>query len=321
MSTRLVMGVDIGGTSIKAALLDSSGTILSKREEPTPVSLGEDGVIARVGEIAVRLLETNRLDTHHLAGIGVGVPGAVNVQAGVVYHAVNLGWKETPLREKLEAYLGIPVLVDNDANIAALGEMWKGAGQGTTDLIAITLGTGVGGGVIVNGQIIHGVNGASGEIGHMTMVPNGGPPCNCGKTGCLESYASATAIIRAGTKRAQSGESALLSRLLAANGSLEAKDIFAAAQAGDEAALAIVDEAAFYLGLALSHLANVLNPGKIVIGGGVAAAGEFLFSRVRTSFTRFVAFPVAAASCEILPATLGNDAGVIGAGWLVRARL
>jgi glucokinase len=319
--TQVIVGVDVGGTAIKMALLSTQGEILYKTQEPTPVAEGEDSVLRKISDMMHAMLEQTQTAKEQVAGIGVGVPGPVDAENGIVRDAVNLHWKQpVRLKEKLERLTGLPVYVDNDANNAALGEMWRGAGQGAKDLIVITLGTGVGGGVIVHGRIVHGMNGVGGEVGHITMEPAGGPACNCGKTGCLETYASASAIIREGLKAAQEGTSPQLAGILSQHGKIRAKDVLDAAKSGDEAAVAIVDQAAFYLGLALSHLANVLNPSRIVIGGGMSAAGEFLFSRVRDAFRRYVTFPYAADSCEILPATLGNDAGVIGAGWLVRSQ-
>lgn len=321
MKSAVIVGVDVGGTAIKMALLSTDGEILHKFQEPTPVTEGEDGVIRKIAAMVSHLLEATGTTKQQVVGIGIGVPGPIDEKTGVVQEAVNLGWKNTPLKQKLEQAAGLIVYVDNDANNAALGEMWRGAGQGAHDLIAITLGTGVGGGVIINSRVVHGVNGVGGEIGHITMTPDGGSLCNCGKTGCLETYASATAIIREGTKAAKDNTSQPLAEILAKTGKIRAKDVFDAAKADDPAALAIVDQVAFYLGFALSHMANLLNPGKIVIGGGVSAAGEFLFSRIRDSFKRYVTFPFVVESCEILPATLGNDAGVIGAGWLVRSQM
>ncbi|MBO8164786.1 MAG: ROK family glucokinase [Brevibacillus sp.] len=320
MGQKKIAGVDIGGTSIKVALLSFEGEIVRKTQVPTPVSAGEDGVMAKIVETVDHLLAEEGQSRNELAGIGMGVPGPVDEATGHVYQAVNLGWRDTPLKQKMEQLGGVPVWVDNDANTAALGEMWRGAGQGAKNMVAITLGTGVGGGVIVNGQIVHGVRGVGGEIGHVTIEPTGGPLCNCGRTGCLETYASATAIIREGTGAAAEGKSPRLALLLKQNGSLTAKDVFDAAREGDQVAVQVIDKAAFYLGLGLSHVANILNPGRIVIGGGVAAAGEFLFSRVREHFQRF-SFCHAAESCEIVPATLGNDAGVIGAAWLVHQQV
>ncbi|WP_139492171.1 ROK family glucokinase [Brevibacillus dissolubilis] len=320
MTKDLIVGVDIGGTGIKVALLNTNGDILHKSSEPTPVAAGEDSVISKIVEMTNGLLQKENASMERVVGIGIGVPGPVEADTGVVLEAVNLHWKNTPLKAKVEGLTGVPAYVDNDANAAALGEMWRGAGQGAKDLVAVTIGTGVGGGVIIGGEIVHGVSGVGGEIGHMTIVPEGGPQCNCGKTGCLETLSSATAIIREGEQAARSGESTALAAALEAKGKLTAKDVFDAALAGDTGAVGVVDRAAFYLGFGMSHLGNVLNPAKIVIGGGVSAAGEFLFSRIRESFDKYT-WAYAAENCEILPATLGNDAGVIGAGWLVRAKM
>lgn len=318
---KIIVGVDVGGTAIKMALITPDGELITKVQEPTPVSAGEDGILQKIADMTHELLQQHDYSLSHVCGIGVGVPGPVDGVNGIVFQAVNLHWRQPVLlKEKLQALTGKPVAVDNDANVAALGEMWQGAGQGAKDLVLITLGTGVGGGVILNGNVIHGINGVGGEIGHITMTVDSGPPCNCGKTGCLETYTSATAIIREGRLAAANGTSPALAAVLAAKGDISAKDVLEAAVAGDAAALAIADQAALYLGLALSHLANVLNPAKFMIGGGVAAAGDFLFSRIRESFKRFVSFTYVVDSTDIVPATLGNDAGVYGAGWLVRSQ-
>lgn len=317
----VIVGVDIGGTAIKMALLNMDGIMLVKTQEPTPVAEGEDGIVQKVADMMDHLLQGQGLHREHVAGIGVGVPGTVDGKNGIIREAVNLNWRSpVRLRDKLAACTGLLVAVENDANTATLGEMWQGSGQGAQDLVMITLGTGVGGGVICNGQIVEGINGIAGEIGHISMAPEGGPLCNCGKTGCLETYTSATAFIRAGREAAENGTSPYLAELLSRNGEVKAKDVLDAARAGDKGALAIVDRAGLYLGLALSHLAILLNPAKLIIGGGVAAAGDFLFARVRESFCRFVPFPYVVEATEILPATLGNDAGVIGAAWLIRSR-
>ncbi|GED30287.1 ROK family glucokinase [Brevibacillus centrosporus] len=319
---QIIVGVDVGGTAIKMALITPDGELVAKTQEPTPVAQGEDGVLQKIAEMADALLAQHEYSKAQTLGIGVGVPGPIDAKNGIVMQAVNLHWrKPVPLREKLKALSGLPVAVENDANMAALGEMWQGAGQGAEDLVAITLGTGVGGGIIVHGNVVHGINGVGGEIGHITMTPGGGSICNCGKTGCLETYTSATAIIREGKLAATNGTSPALAAALAQHGELKAKNVLDAAKEGDTASLAIVEQATLYLGLALSHLAILLNPAKIVIGGGVAAAGEFLFSRVRESFARFVPFTYVVESTQIVAATLGNDAGVYGAGWLIRSQM
>nr|WP_050816516.1 ROK family glucokinase [Brevibacillus laterosporus] len=316
LTKRMIVGVDIGGTTIKIALLNPNGEIITKTQIPTPVSEGEDAIIGQMTNTIDQLMAEQGFTKEEAYGIGIGVPGPVDTDTGFVYEAVNLGIKDTALKAKTEALTGLPTYVENDANAAALGEMWRGAGQGTDNLVAITLGTGIGGGIIIDGKIVHGVKGVGGEIGHVTVNPDG-PLCNCGKKGCMERYGSATAIIVGIETAAKEGRSAHLAKQLAEKGSLTAKDAFDAATEGDLAAQEVIDQAAFYTGFGLSHIANLLNPAKIVIGGGVSAAGDALFSLIRKSFDTYT-WKIAADSCEILPATLGNDAGVIGAGWLVK---
>lgn len=318
----IIVGVDIGGTAIKIALITPDGELVAKTQEPTPLTSGEDGILQKTAEITRSLLQQHGFSLEQAGGIGVGVPGPIDPKPGIVQQAVNLHWRSpVPLKAKLEALTGLLVEVDNDANTAALGEMWQGSGQGAKDLILLTIGTGIGGGVILHGQVVHGINGVGGEIGHITMTPNSGSLCNCGKTGCLETYSSATALIREGRLAALNGASPMLAHILDSQGEIQAKDVLDAAKAGDTAALVIVDQAAMHLGLALSHLGMVLNPARVVIGGGVAHAGEFLFTRIRDAFSRFIPFPYVVESTQIVPASLGNDAGVYGAGWLIRSQM
>jgi glucokinase len=249
-------------------------------------------------------------------GIGMGTPGSVNRELGTVIGAYNLNWKTTQtIKDAIEAETGIPFTIDNDANVAALGEQWKGAGENNPDVVFVTLGTGVGGGVIMNGQLLHGVAGAAGEIGHITVDPDGFQ-CTCGKKGCLETVSSATGVVRVARHLSEefAGDSELKKQL--DNGeTITSKDVFEAAQAGDLFANLVVDKVCYYLGLATGNIGNTLNPASIVLGGGVSAAGEFLRSRVEKNFLTFV-FPQVAESTKIKLAELGNDAGVIGAASL-----
>ncbi|MED0688062.1 ROK family glucokinase [Anoxybacillus ayderensis] len=316
-----LVGVDLGGTTVKLAFVNMYGEIICKWEIPTDKSEQGKHITTHIAKaIDEKLRELDELK-ERLVGIGIGAPGPVNMATGDIYEAVNLGWKNFPLKDRLEMETGLPVVVDNDANIAAIGEMWKGAGDGAKNLILVTLGTGVGGGVIVNGQIVHGTNGAGGEIGHITSIPEGGAPCNCGKTGCLETIASATGIVRIATERLQqTDERSRLRDVWNETGAITAKDVFDAAKENDAFALQIVDEVTFHLGLALANLANGLNPEKIVIGGGVSKAGDLLAQTVARHFKRF-AFPRVAEAADIVIATLGNDAGVIGGAWLVKTNI
>ncbi|BDG46523.1 glucokinase [Parageobacillus sp. KH3-4] len=316
MAEKWLVGIDLGGTTIKMAFLTADGDIVHKWEIDTDLSNKGENIVKHIAQSLEDTLRRLGESKERLLAIGIGAPGSVHKETGMLYEAVNLGWKNYPLKERLERETSLPVAVDNDANIAALGEMWKGAGNGARDLICVTLGTGVGGGVIANGQIVHGVNGAGGEIGHMTMIPKGGAPCNCGKTGCLETIASARGIVRIAKEKLSRWNKPTLLR----SETVTAKAVFDAAKANDELALEVVDEVMFYLGLALANAANVSNPEKIVIGGGVSKAGDILVERVGAYFRRF-AFPRVAEGATIVLATLGNDAGVIGGAWLAKASL
>jgi glucokinase len=316
----LYVGIDLGGTSIKLALITQEGEIVFKEEVTTEVVSGGDHILIQMNEMINRGLKDLQLNRHQLKGIGIGAPAFLDMETGFVYEAVNLGWKNFALKDKLQKVTQLPIIVDNDANIAALGEMWKGAGEGAKDILCVTLGTGVGGGVIINGQIHHGARGTSGEIGHVTVVFEKGSRCNCGKTGCLETVASATGIVRLSEEALQGGRNSLLQQVLKVKGKLQAKDIAKAAEQGDEVSLEILDRVGNYLGLALGNHAVVMNPEKVVIGGGVSKAGEVLFKPIRNYYKKY-ALAHLTGNIGIVPATLGNDAGVIGAAWLVHTKL
>ncbi|PRO66680.1 ROK family glucokinase [Alkalicoccus urumqiensis] len=308
----VLAAVDVGGTSLKMAFVTHDGEIAAKWEIPTNQS---DKGAHIISEAAASIKEKQREYNVDIGAVGVGAPGFIDVERGFIYEAVNVGWKSYPLREEMESLLGLPVVVDNDANLAAGGEKWKGAGGGADNLLAVTLGTGVGGGIIAGGSIIHGQSGMAGEIGHITAVREGGARCNCGKNGCLETVASATGIARIGREKAAANPSSSIGGALKAKGSLSAKEIIDAAKNGDHAAEEAVNEAADHLGFALANLCNSLNPETIVIGGGVSKAGDYLVEKITASFKTY-AIPKIAAETTIRLAELGNDAGVIGAAWL-----
>ncbi|MEL3972805.1 ROK family glucokinase [Rossellomorea oryzaecorticis] len=322
MTEKWLVGVDLGGTTTKIAFLSKYGELLHKWEIPTDKSDNGKNIIVDIAKALDRKLEELDQSKDKLLGIGMGAPGPVDMAKGIIYEAVNLGWdKNTPLKDLLEVETGLPAVIDNDANCAALGEMWKGAGDGAKDLVCVTLGTGVGGGVITNGDIVHGVRGAGGEIGHITVVPQGGFQCNCGKTGCLETVASATGVVRLANEKLDSTTThSILRDLRTEAGVISAKDVFDAARSNDELAASVVDQLAFYLGLALANLGNVLNPEKIVLGGGVSRAGDILLKPAVNYFEQF-SFPTVRTSTGLSIATLGNDAGVIGAAWLVKNKI
>lgn len=322
MEEQWIAGVDLGGTTTKIAFVTMDGEIVHKWEIPTDHSNEGEYITVNIGKSINEKLSQLGLTKDVLAGVGMGAPGPVNYQTGVILNAVNLGWKDNfPLKDALETAVSIPATVENDANCAALGEMWTGAGNGAKDLVCVTLGTGVGGGVIANGNIVPGVNGAAGEIGHITAIPFGGAPCNCGKTGCLETVASATGIVRLAMEGLADGDAkGELARIFAEKTKLTAKDVFDAAKNGDQSALKVLNEVAFHLGLVLANIANTLNPEKIVLGGGVSKAGRILLDAVNQNFEKFT-FSAVRNSTELALATLGNDAGVIGAAWLIKNKL
>ncbi|MCD8510926.1 MAG: ROK family glucokinase [Bacillus sp. (in: Bacteria)] len=321
MDKKWLVGVDIGGTTIKMAFIGDDKQIISKWEIDTDTAEKGNNIPFHIAEAIEGKLAELKATKEKLKGIGVGAPGPVNYSDGSIKLAVNLGWENFPLKEILSEASGLQVVVDNDANIAAIGEMWAGAGEGAKDLILATLGTGVGGGIIANGEIVRGTNGAGGEIGHITSVVEGGYRCNCGKTGCLETVASATGIVRMAVEKlkVENGNS-VLSGPFSEHGTVTAKAVFDAAKDQDELAVTIVREVAFHLGFALGNLANGLNPEKIVIGGGVSRAGDVLLHPVKEEFARF-AFPRVLEGAEFTIATLGNDAGVIGGAYLAKTKL
>ncbi|MGE6629316.1 ROK family glucokinase [Bacillus sp. NPDC077027] len=315
MTGEWFVGVDLGGTTIKLAFINLYGEIQHKWEIPTDKS-GDTITVNIAKSIDSKLAEIN-MSKSMLIGIGMGAPGPVDKVSGIVYKTTNLGWTNYPLKDHLEAETGLPSVIENDANIAALGEMWKGAGDGAKNILMVTLGTGVGGGIIVNGEVVQGETGAGGEIGHICCVPYQGAPCNCGRTGCIETIASATGIVRIAKEKLLI-EQAVSS--LASKAQLTAKDVFFAAKESDMLAISVVDEVTSHLGLVLANLASALNPTKIVIGGGVSKAGEILRSKVE-SIVKKHAFPPVAQEVDVVIATLGNDAGVIGGAWIVKNQL
>lgn len=312
----LYVGIDLGGTSIKMAFITQDGLILNKWDTPTNTT---DNGINIPSEIICSIqyqMERASISMDQIIGIGIGAPAFLEMNTGFVYHAVNIGWRNFPLKETLEKLSGLPVFVDNDANAAALGEMWKGSGEGSQTIIFVTLGTGVGGGIIINGEIVHGTNGMAGEIGHIMVEPGGGAPCNCGKSGCLETVASATGLVRITKEQIDHNQASILYKK---KEFLTSMDIFSAAEQGDDFAISMIDRMGFYLGSVLSNLSNALNPEKIIIGGGVSKAGELLLNPIRHYFSTY-ALPRVNEGAKIVRASLGNDAGMIGAAWLVKSK-
>jgi len=315
------IGVDLGGTNLRIAAVDDTGCLLQSLSTATEVALGRDFVIDAMAD-AIRNLARQFASTHKLAGIGVGIPGIIDLASGTLHSAANLpGWDNYPVRADLESRLGVPVLLENDANCAALGEKWVGAGSDVHDLCMITLGTGVGGGFIIDGKPWHGLIGMAGEVGHMTVFPEG-VACGCGNYGCLEQYASATAIRRMAIEAMKSGRSPGLARSLEADPAFSSHDVFQCAVNGDVAALNIFATAGRALGIALGNLINALNFPLYVVGGGMSRAWDMfspaLFAELRTRSIVFRAGESAAKpkSTLVVPAKLAGDAGLVGAARL-----
>ena len=303
-------GVDVGGTTCKIGLFDNTGVILDKWEiktntENNGASILDDIVASLEGKMADAGISKDDVE-----GVGIGVPGPVKNDS-IVCQCVNLGWGTFDVAETLSGKIGLPVKVGNDANVAALGEMWKGGGAGYKNLIMVTLGTGVGGGIIVGGKILTGSHGAGGEIGHLRVNPHETESCGCGGKGCLEQYASATGIVRlAKRKLEQETRNTILNR-----NDLSAKSVFDAVKADDSVAKEIAESFGNYLGRALANLAAVIDPSIFVIGGGVSKAGEILLEYVEKPFQENAFF--ANKDVRFALATLGNDAGICGAAKLV----
>lgn len=318
MSKKL-LGIDLGGTTIKFGILTEAGEVQEKWAIETNILEGGKHIVPDIVASIKHRLDMYGLTSDDFVGIGMGSPGAVNRDDKTVTGAFNLNWKETQeVGSVIEKETGIPFAIDNDANVAALGERWIGAGANNPDVVFVTLGTGVGGGVIADGNLIHGIAGAGGEIGHMVVEPDTGFECTCGTVGCLETVASATGVVRVARRLAESyeGDSSIKAAIDNGEG-VSSKDIFEAAQGGDNFANSVVDKVCFYLGLATANISNLLNPDSVVIGGGVSAAGEFLRSRVEANFKKYT-FPQVRQSTQIKLAELGNDAGIIGAASLAR---
>ncbi len=308
---KYVFGVDVGGTTVKLGLFDESGMVLDKWEIPTRTESSGVNILPDIATSIQSKMSEKAIAEEDVAGVGVGAPGPVDGN-GIIHKAVNLGWSEMNLKKELTQLLGgMRVEGGNDANVAALGEMWKGGGQGYENLVAVTLGTGVGGGIIINGKIMTGATGSGGEIGHIHVEDEETEVCGCGNYGCLEEYASATGITRlANRKLKQSDKDSVLR-----NGEVSAKAVFDAVKAGDELAIEIAKQFGDYLGKGLAVIAGVINPEIFVIGGGVSKAGEVLFDYIRPSFDKTVFH--GCKDTKFALATLGNDAGIYGAAKMV----
>lgn len=309
---RYAFGVDIGGTTIKMGLFETDGTLLETWEIPTRTQESGKYILRDIADETEKKLKEKSISNLDVEGIGMGVPGPVGAD-GTVFKCVNLGWGIFNAGQELEGLTGLKVKVGNDANVAALGEMWQGGGKGYKNLVMVTLGTGVGGGIIIDEHILAGANGAAGEIGHIPVNDDETDTCGCGKKGCLEQYASATGTVNMMKRYFKNHEQAESS--LKDNEAFTAKDIFDAAKAGDKAALETIDEVGIILGKGLASIACVVNPEVFVIGGGMAKAGDILLECIQKHYTKY-AFH-AACNTSFKMAELSNNAGIYGGVRLV----
>lgn len=307
-------GVDLGGTTVKIGLFSPKGEVLEKWEIPTRTENDGTNILPDIADAVQAKMKERGIAREEVIGVGIGVPGPVD-DAGMVYRAVNVGWGVFNINETLGGLLGVPVKAGNDANVAALGEMWCGGAKGYKDIVLATLGTGIGGGIISNGKIVTGSRGAGGEIGHMHLVDDEPDACGCGNHGCFEQYGSASGIVRLAKRRlAVSKEDSVL-RSAQEQDALSAKAVFDAVKEGDKVACEIAEEFGAYLGKGFAVIAAVVNPEVFVIGGGVSKAGEILFDYIAKNYEKYAFHACQDVTFKL--ATLGNDAGIYGAAKLV----
>ncbi len=313
---RYVIGVDLGGTNIVVGTVAEDGSqIYGLLSGPTPVEQGPDAVVDHITRLIHASMEQARTAVpgeFHVAGVGIGAPGPLDTKRGIVRLAPNLGWHEMPLRGRVEAAVGLRCALDNDANCATLGEWWLGAARGGKFVVGITIGTGIGGGLVINGELFHGASDVAGEIGH-TTIDSTGRRCKCGNYGCLEAYASGPAIALRAAEGIESGSPSRLPDYVKGDlSAITAETVYTAAADGDEFALEVVRETARFLGTGIANIVNLLNPDVVVVCGGVTLAGDRLFVPLRREVTRR-AFKPAVEACRIVPGSLTGTAGVYGA--------
>ena len=312
------IGIDVGGTNVKIALVDTKGKIVYSNSVPTRAEMGYEYTVNNIKQAIYDLLKETKLTTKDIEGIGFGFPGQVDYKAGIVRNAPNIpGWVEVPIAKLIEDEFKVPTRVDNDVRCAALGELKYGAGKGCENLICITVGTGIGSGLILNGKLVRGASNAAGEIGHIKLQMNDGPICGCGDTGCLEAFASGPSIVAMAEEYIKGGKSTKF-REMASGGQITPYIVCEAAKAGDPVAQRIFTIMGEYIGIGLASVVNLLNPERIIIGGGVADAGDLLLAPL-TETLKKRAMKIAGSAVEVVPAQLGNTAGVIGSSLLIES--
>lgn len=321
MSGSWAVGVDIGGTNVVVGLVSADGgEPVGLRSTATASMESAESAVARIARMVDQVIADGVVATgarrSDVAGVGIGSPGPLDLEAGVVLNPVNLEWRDFPLRDRLSEAVGLPAHLDNDANCATWGEYWQGAGQGVHSLVGVTLGTGIGGGVILDGRLVHGASSTAGEVGHMT-VDFQGRPCTCGSRGCLEAYASGPNIAARAREGVEAGRASLLTELAGGDpADITAVTVYEAVVRGDAYACEVMEETGRVLGAGVANIVNVLNPEMVVIVGGVTRAGAYLFEPLRVE-VRQRAYRIAEQACRIVPGELPETAGVIGAAGLL----
>jgi len=318
--SEVIIGVDLGGTNVKTAIVSRDKKVLAKDSRPTNAEGGPEAVMNVMEQSVRELTASQGINLKDVLAVGFGAPGPMNWQTGIVYSPPNLpGWTNVPLAKLMKKRLGVRCFVDNDANVACYGEYWLGAGQGTENMAVLTLGTGVGGGVVVFGKLLRGIDGTAAELGHL-KVQRDGRMCGCGSRGCLEAYASVTGMVRTAKEGFEQGKESSLKTLCGGNlDKITGRMIYEAAKEGDAFAQWVFNETATWLGLGIASIVNFLNPEKVVLCGGMIAAGDMLFNPVRETMLANT-FEVPGKRCQIVPAGLGEDSGVIGCAGCALAR-
>lgn len=312
------IGIDVGGTNVKIALVDDNGKIIYSNSVPTYAKMGYEYTVNNIKQAIKDLMKETNTTPSDIEGIGFDFPGQVDCKTGVVKLAPNIpGWVNVPIAQMIEDEFHIPTRIDNDVRCAALGELKFGAGRGCENFICITVGTGIGSGIVINGKVVRGATNAAGELGHIKLQMNGGPICGCGDTGCLESFASGPAIVAMAQEYIKGGKSTKFREMAAVEGGeITPYMVAKAAEEGDPVAKRIFEIVGEYIGIGLTSVINLLNPERVIIGGGVAESGELLLGPIRKTIKER-AMVVAGNAVEIVPAQLGNSAGVIGASMLI----
>ena len=312
------IGIDVGGTNVKIALVDDNGKIIYSNSVPTYAKMGYEYTVNNIKQAIKDLMKETNTTPSDIEGIGFDFPGQVDCKTGVVKLAPNIpGWVNVPIAQMIEDEFHIPTRIDNDVRCAALGELKFGAGRGCENFICITVGTGIGSGIVINGKVVRGATNAAGELGHIKLQMNGGPICGCGDTGCLEAFASGPAIVAMAQEYIKGGKSTKFREMAAVEGGeITPYMVAKAAEEGDPVAKRIFEIVGEYIGIGLTSVINLLNPERVIIGGGVAESGQLLLGPIRKTIKER-AMVVAGNAVEIVPAQLGNSAGVIGASMLI----